>query len=237
MKMPRLWIALDGLADNEDETLALVKELDKVPGNFGFKVNLNWLVRHGFRESRKILPSRPCFADMKMWNGARTMAGAFLEAHRAGMDVINAYALAGGYTGQGEELAKAIATFRARVEKTNLLVYAVTVLTHYNDDYCHRQFCGGLAGTVRRFAEEGVAAQADGIILPGTQLGAVTDLDVWKMTPGLRSKEYKDDRHMQEVTAEEVAKWSKVAAVCGGPITNSDDPPAFLQQLLQILDR
>ena len=40
MKSPLLFVALDDLGSNEQETLEAVRELDQMPGNFGYKINL-----------------------------------------------------------------------------------------------------------------------------------------------------------------------------------------------------
>ena len=43
-RSPFLWVALDGLSQNEEETVDLAFTFDReVSGNYGFKVNLDYV--------------------------------------------------------------------------------------------------------------------------------------------------------------------------------------------------
>src|SRR3989338_2734927 len=94
-KGPFLWVALDGLSENESLTLDIADELVKVEGDFGFKVNHDLILKHGAKDARAILPDCQAFADVKMWNGAKTMSRTFDVLYKAGFDATNVYALAG----------------------------------------------------------------------------------------------------------------------------------------------
>lgn len=242
LKAPFLWVALDGFSEDYKATLKLMHTLDQVPGNFGFKVNGDALYECGIPFFKSVLPSgRRKFADTKMWFGARTMARAFYNFHRAGFDLVNAWAWAGGYPDEedkGAELKRAIEIFKNKVHgETKLKIYAVTVLSHYTDKFCRRQHGVGLPAAVRNSAEEGLAAGADGIIVPGTTLSKVEDLPGSKLLTGLRTPFYQDAEHAQELSTEEVAGRGDLEVVCGSPITKNTDPVGALNQVLQAITR
>jgi len=110
--------------------------------------------------------------------------------------------------------------------ETQLRIYAVTVLSHYTDEYCKRQFgISTIRGAVRKFAQEGVEAGVDGIILPGTTLSVVEDMDVLKILTGLRPDFYQDQEQEQQYRPEDVAGRNDIEVVCGSPIMESSLNP------------
>lgn len=233
---PFLWVALDGLARDTVRTLGIAKELNAVPGNFGFKVNLDYFLRYGVRALREHpLHTRPIFADLKMWNGARTMAQAFCDMHQAGVTAVNAHALAGGFAGSGDELKRAIDSFKNAFPDSQTRIYGVTILSHYDDGFTQRQFGKDFFEEVRRLAIESGAAGVDGVIAPGTCLHVIGNLPRLKVLTGIRPSGYQDGRHKQEITPEEVAGLPGIEVVCGSPITKADDPVNALKNMLVAL--
>ena len=95
---PLLLNALDDLAGKEEKTLKVAEQLSKVEGNFGFKVNLDYLLNpeKGLKALLKPIQQfgRPVFSDIKMWNGTRTMASVIENLVALGVDYLNVYALA-----------------------------------------------------------------------------------------------------------------------------------------------
>src|SRR3989344_8276316 len=129
---PFLWVALDGLVEDELGTFAVMDKLEKVEGDFGFKVGGDYLLKRSAKDARARLSSRPAFADVKMWSSTAVMERSFHVLHDAGFEAINAYALAGGYYMEGgDELKRAITAFREHHTGSRLRIYALTVLTHY----------------------------------------------------------------------------------------------------------
>src|SRR3989338_7648227 len=129
MKSPLLFVALDDLGNKERETLEVVRELDQVPGNFGYKINLDCLIAEGVRTTICKLPaSRPIFADTKTWNGKRTMTDIAKMLVDAGVDYFNVWGQA------DDQLAGAVQATEG--SKTKIL--GDNALTHYNDDR-HKQ--------------------------------------------------------------------------------------------------
>ncbi len=229
MNKPLVFVALDGLATERAKTLKTAEDLCKAEGgDFGFKINLDALIDldMGLREILAPIQelNRPIFADLKVFNGTRTMASLFGKLADLGINYTNVWA-------QAERLLpKAIKA----VEGTQTKILGLTVLTHYDEAYCQRHFGRDFPSTVRHFAQVAVENGCHGIILPGTQLSAVRDLDTFKVVPGVRPTWYHDDRHSEEaeITPKEAAEAGADALVCGSPIMKSADPVAALSNIL-----
>lgn len=223
---PLLLIALDDLAGKEEKTLKVAEQLSKVEGNFGFKVNLDYLLNPEKGLKTLLAPIQqfgcPVFSDLKMWNGTRTMASVIENLIALGVDYLNVYALA------DELLPKAIQI----TEGTKTKVLGLTVLTHFNEAYCQKHFRRSLPETVRHFAEVAVEAGCHGIILPGTALEAVVDLDTIKVVPGVRPTWYKDTRHEEEIEPRVAAEKGADILVCGSPVMKSENPVDALLRIL-----
>lgn len=223
---PFLFVALDNLAGKENETLAIARQLSDIPGNFGFKLNLDYLLNRtkGLETIIKIAKSlkRPIFADIKMWNGTRTMKSVFQTFVNLGVDYVNVYALADGL------LPEAIAV----TDGTETRVLGLTSLSHYDNNYCLKHFKRTLPETVRHFSEVAIEAGCHGIILPGTTLNVVKDIITIKVVPGVRPEWYEDDRHEEEVTPKEAIKNGADILVVGSPIMKSKYPTDALVKIL-----
>ncbi len=219
-----LSIALDSLSTKEESTLAVVRSLNEVEGNFGWKVNLDFITHKTAKGAVETLKpfGRDIFVDLKMWNGKRTMSDLAKELADLGVKYINLYALA------DDQIPKVIEA----VAGSGTLVLAVTVLTHYDDDYCQKHFLRSLSKTVRHLADTALVRGCHGIILPGTCLGAVTDLDTIKVIPGVRPSWFKDDRHSEEITPSLAIAGGAKLLVCGSPIMKSEDKPAALRRII-----
>lgn len=224
MKSPFLFIALDGLT--EGQALKRASELSKVEGNFGFKINLDYLLH-----SQKGLEvtvgniqqyEQPIFADLKMWNGTRTMTEVIKNLVALKVNYLNVYALA------DDLLPKAI----KMTEGSNTKVLALTVLSHYTEAYCQKHFRRSLGEAVRHFAEVALEAGCHGIILPGTTLEIVQDLETIKVVPGIRPKWYTDARHKQAIEPRTAVEKGADILVCGSPILKS---PNCIEALKKVL--
>jgi orotidine-5'-phosphate decarboxylase len=223
MKNPFLFVALDDLGNKEWETLEVVRELDQVPGNFGYKINLDCLMAGGVSATiRKLLVSRPIFADTKTWNGKRTMADLAKMLVDASVDYFNVWVQA------DDQLAGAVKATEG--SKTKIL--GVTVLTHYSDDWCRMYFRRSLEETVVFLTQRAKDLGLHGVVLPGTCLPAVMDSDRIKTVPGIRMEDFKDDRHKQEVTPEFATQNGADIVVCGSPIMKVSDKASALRQVL-----
>ncbi len=226
MKSPLLFMALDDLNNKEQETLKAVRELDQVPGNFGYKINLDCMMAEGVCAIIRKLPvSRPIFADTKTWNGKRTMTDLAKMLVDAGVDYFNVWVQA------DDQLAGAVKA----TEDSNTKILGVTVLTHYSDDWCRMYFRRSLEETVVFLTQRAKDLGLHGVVLPGTCLSAVKDSDLIKTVPGIRMEDFKDDRHKQEITPEFAAQNGADIVVCGSPIMKVLNKADALRRVLSRL--
>lgn len=223
MDRPFLFVALDGA---EGHVIKRASELSRVEGNFGFKVNLDYLLnpKKGLETTVGNIQQydKPVFTDLKMWNGTRTMAEVIKNLVDLGVDYLNVYALADDLLPKAIEMTKN--------SKTKVL--GLTVLSHYDDAYCQKHFRRTLKDTVRHFAEVAIKTGCHGIILPGTTLGIVRALKGIKVVPGVRPKWYKDTRHKQEIEPSAAIENGADMLVCGSPILKS---PNHIEALKRVL--
>jgi orotidine-5'-phosphate decarboxylase len=216
MERPFLFVALDGLMKKEKETLEIAERLSSVEGNFGFKVNLNYLLDRGLRNPSTLGNiqqfNRLVFTDLKMWNGTGIMSSIIGSLVDKGVDYLNVYALADDLLPEAIKIAEG--------SKTKIL--GLTVLTHFTEGYCKKWFQRSLKDTVRLGAEVALKRGCQGIILPGTVLDVVKDLDLERWTPGVRLPWYPEDaRHQQEVEPRVAVDGGATGLICGGPIMKS----------------
>ncbi len=210
---PQLFLAFDNLKEKPDETLVDLYNLSDSGESFGIKFNLDAMLNPrgdslGLVVDRLTRLGRPVFADLKMWNGSRTMESVVKTFVGLGVDFVNVYALA------DKQLAKAVKA----AEGSNTKILGLTVLSHYDDSYCQKWFRRTLAEAVAYFSQFAVEAGCHGILLPGTMLDVVRDLHIIKVATGLRPEWYRDNRHEQETTPAVVARGGAHLAGCGSPV-------------------
>jgi len=229
MSRPFLFVALDDLAKDEIGTLASAEELilNVEEESFGFKGNLDYFLNPRINLKSAVFNlqqfGRPVFVDLKMWNGSRTMKSVLETLVKMGVDYTNVYALA------DDLLPEAIRI----TEGSKTRVLGLTVLTHFTESYCQRWFRRSLRETVRFSAEVALERGCHGIILPGTTLEVVKDLQTIKLVPGVRDKWYKDARHEEEVEPRAAVEQGADILVCGSPIMKDpDDKIAALKRVL-----
>lgn len=218
MKKPILFVALDSLIKDPVNTIELAQKLaGEVEGNFGFKVNVDYILKHGTGVLKEITAiGKPVFADIKMWNGGRTMSDYAKELVDLGIDYFNIYALADK---ESEKVVKVL-------EGTETKLLMVSVLTHYDEAYCHQWFNRSLKQTIHFCAEIATQYKSNGIILPGTCLSAVEEFkELEKCVPGIRPAWFKDDRHSEEVTPSEAINGGADILVCGSPVFKTEEGP------------
>lgn len=217
LSRPVLCLALD--QHSLDENLRLVEqsagEVDML------KINDDSVDEAGLRACVEpfLQFQLPFWIDMKMWKGSRTMAERAKSAAALGASFINVYALA-------DRLIKGIV---AALEGTETGLLGLTVLTHYDDEYCQKFFLRSLKETVLLLTHTSLEHGCDGIILPPTTLSVVADIDTIKANPGIRthwSDQKANDQESSATPTEAVLGGSKILIV-GGPIRNYPDGPAI----------
>src|SRR3989338_11215926 len=219
-----LFVALDGLRGHKRETLNVALDMEPVNGNFGFKINLDCFLDRGVSQAvYPFLPSsRPIFADTKTWNGKQTITEIAKILVDAGEDYFNVWVQA------DDQLSGAVKA----TESSKTKILGVTVLTQYGENWCQLYFRRSLKETVMFLTQRAKDLGLHGVILPGTCLSAVNDIDLIKAVPGIRMEKFVDNRHEQEVTPEFAAQNGARIVVCGSPIMKVFDKISALRQIL-----
>ncbi len=227
--VPQLFLAFDDLKEKTNETLDIIANLSESGLPFGIKFNLDAMIFPG-GNIRFIIEElsrfdRPLFADLKMWNGSRTMESVIKTFVDLGVEFVNVWAFA------DDQLEKAVKA----AEGSNTKILGLTVLSHNDDTYCQKWFKRSLQQTVYEFSRFAVGMGCHGIILPGTTLNVVNDLQTIKVATGIRPEWYKDDRHKQEVTPKQAIRDSANSVVCGSPILKQSNNQERIKALEIVL--
>lgn len=233
MDEPFLFVGLD--YEKPEEVLAFAKELAEVKGEFGFKLNLDFIINAAFSGNshlRKVLDlGKETFVDLKMWNGRRTMVSIVNDLIKVGVDYTNVYAEA------GEPFVRAVVD-TTKEKRTKIL--GLTVLTHYDDEHCQRNYGCSLREAIRRFSKIAHSAGCHGIIVPGTMLNEVRDLEIEKLVPAVRPDWFGitgDNYQRQEALIREAIEGGANLLVCSSPIRrgyNGSRRDALLKTLEEI---
>ena len=117
-------------------------------------------------------------------------------------------------------------------------IYAVTLLSHYDEEYCRRHFGRTRIQETRFLAEEGVQAGADGGILSGDLRGEAAHLDTVRVLTGIRPEGMASDGvHEGPIPPETIAGLKRVEAVGGSFIMGAADPVGALKDTLRTLTK
>ncbi len=221
MAKPFLFVGLDYQEPNK--VLDLAEELSQIDrDNFGYKLNLDFIINSVLTGNcepfeRVMGLGKPIFADLKMWNGKRTMQSITAGLVQRGVNYFNLYSLA------DKPFLESVVK---STEGTNTKVLGVTVLTHYDEDYCQRMRSCSFNEAVRRDAETAYNAGCHGIILPGTMLEEIKDIPAEKLVPAVRPDWYGktgDNFQKQETSVREAIAGGANLLVCSSPVRKSPD--------------
>ena len=213
-----LYVGLD--YDDPKQAVDFGKEISDVPrNNFGLKLNQDFLFNAKERVPEVVALGKPVFADLKMWNGPRTMSSTARELAKMGVSHINIYAHAGP-----DFLKRTIGNI-AEVNP-NTQVLGITVLTHYDNAYCQRLYSCSLREAVKRLADIVYEGGCHGVILPGTTLDVIKDMPIKRLVPAARPRWYgktgeNDQEH--ESYIDDAIKGGADILVCSSPIRKSPD--------------
>jgi len=227
-KLPKLFVAFD--FDDESAIFDMLHKT-QLPANIGIKLNLDLILKDVNCIHRiKTVTKLPIFADLKIWNGKRTMVNVIREIARQGADVINVHALAGELLGK---------TMR-EVSDLNVKVVAVTILTHYDDKYCREHFGTTMSEEVSLLTEEAVLQGCHGVVLAGTCLEAIKEVNCLKIVPAIRPEWFEDkNTNLQKsiVTPKQAFDAGATSIVVGSPIWKSENPSIAIQMILDEIER
>ena len=225
-KTPLVYAAMD--FTERDAMLRAADLLAPVPGDWGFKLNDDYVTTYGPDKAiADLAPYRKnLFVDYKLLKGARRMVNLVQGLAITGaVDFTNIYVLAGGL------LLKTV----EKTKDSGVGILGITILTHMDEEYCQHYFRRSLPEAVRMMTWDAHHAGCPGVILPGTCMEAVRDIPVLKVCPGVRPAWYvgkKANQQSQEVQPAEIIKAGGNTAVTGSPIWDTDNPRDSLMRIL-----
>jgi orotidine-5'-phosphate decarboxylase len=230
--LPKFFVAVD--ASDLLEVGDMIKLLKGVKGEFGIKINLDVFLKSGIKTTigfvRHVVETTlsrdvAIFADLKMWNGKRTMVSTMQELAKLKVDMTNVYCHAGDMVKDAIEIAN----------ENNIIVLGVTVLTHYDSNYCEIVYNKSIFDSVRVLGKMGVKYGCHGLIVPGTYTDAVVDLDAIIFNPGVRPDWFdnkKSNAQKQIQTPSKAIELGANIVSCGSPVFKSKDPVKALTRIL-----
>jgi orotidine-5'-phosphate decarboxylase len=226
-----LYVGLD--EDDRQKNLELVDTLvgSDAEGSFGFKVNLDHTLMWGKDYVEEVVASeKPVFVDLKMNNGSRTMSNIVSWLGDMGVAHTNVWAHA------ESNLAKTVKELADVTDRPAIL--GVTFYTRWNEDYARTHHNMSLSELISHWSHVAVDNGADGIILPGTQLAAVSDLDTVKLNPAVRmpGQETKSKQEQVSNPYDAIMAGSDILVV-GSPIYGSPEPVQALKTFLAEIKR
>ena len=229
----RLYCAID--VDSVDAATALIAEVADHIG--GVKLGLEFFVANGpagVSSIRSRYRSVPLFLDFKLHDIPNTVSGSIAAATALAPTFITIHA-AGG--------AAMIAAARAAAEQaetsTRPKILAVTVLTSLDDaDLAHLGIAGDTDAVVARWAQQAVAAGADGLVCSAKELAVVRAAvgpGAVLMIPGIRlaTDAVGDQKRVMDPAA--AVRAGADYLVVGRPITQADDPAAAAVRFTEAL--
>lgn len=223
-KLPKLFVAVDD--SKETDAWEKLKKIKDVSGEYGIKFNLDLVfdnldvIRHfkaGF--------GKPLFIDLKMWNGKRTMGEVIKKLASCGIEMTNIYAHAATMLKDAVKIAN----------DNGITILGVTVLTHYTEEYCQRVYGKSMSQSVRVLTEIALENGCHGVILPGTTLDAISDIQCIKFNPAVRPDWFEDKKtNVQEqiMSPGTAIKKGSTMVSCGSPIFKSPNPTQSFKLIL-----
>lgn len=226
-----LYVGLD--EDDRQKNLELVDTLvgSDAEGQFGFKVNLDHTLMWGKDYVEEVVATeKPVFVDLKMNNGSRTMSNIVGWLGDMGVAHTNVWAHA------ESNLAKTMKEVADITDRPAVL--GVTFYTRWTEDYAQAHHHMTLDELISHWSHVAVDSGADGIILPGNHLAAVSDLVTVKLNPAVRmpGQETKS-KHKQVSNPYDAIMAGSDILVVGSPIYESPEPVGALKTFLAEIKR
>ncbi len=229
-----VYVALD--YDSQDQNLDFARGLAQgvASSQYGFKINLDAVANFSpsalnpyYFVSRVRDLGKSVFVDMKMWNGGRTMENVAKGCANLGVSIVNMYPHAGG---------KFIERVKKSLDGSDTKLFTLTVLTHYTDADTQRLYGCLLNEAVRKLAKIGFESGADGLIVPGNQIGDLRLSTMEILSPGIRPSWFEDRKandQEQTVTPYEALSNGAKYIVVGSPVRNSSNPSEALERIIE----
>jgi len=224
----RLIVALD-VAD-----LARARELVSIlsPQVKWFKVGSILFTREGPQVCEMVKEAGArLFLDLKFHDIPNTVRGAVSSALALGADMLTVHASG------GEEMLRAAVEAREESGKDGVVLLAVTLLTHLDQQGFRSVHLGG-EGTesfVLRMAGLALASGVSGVVASGREIGMLRrelGREPIIVVPGVRLEAAAGDDQKRSVTPEQALSGGADFLVVGRPILAAEDPARACQNFL-----
>ena len=224
----KLIVALD--VDSASRARELVDQL--APHVGWFKIGSVMFTREGPEICRMVKSAGArLFLDLKYHDIPNTVKGAITSAAQLDVDMLTLHA-SGGHA-----MLRAAVDARQQAGKDDMILVAVTVLTHLSFDDFH-----GLFGTERQPDETVIALATaaresglDGIVASARELPTLRSTfgnDFVVVTPGIRMPDAAKDDQTRVVTPGRAIRDGASYLVVGRPIIAAEDPAAAARNII-----
>jgi len=228
----QLCVALD--LPSAKENLALAEMLRE--HDIWMKVGFRAYIRDGaefIAKLKEINPRFKIFLDLKLYDIPNTMADASEEIAKIGVDMFNIHASAGS-------VAMRMVMDRLSIYKDRPLVFAVTVLTSFDETNFKAIYEKSIDKKAEEFAKMSYENGLDGVVCSTFESRVIknaTSDDFLTLCPAIRPFG-EDAGDQQRVASLELAQNEKVDfAVIGRPIYRGNNPLKKVEKILNILNK
>lgn len=222
-----LCVALD--VDSIDRALELTRDLGSAVG--GFKLGPRLVYQGGKELILQISKVAPVFIDCKFFDISSTMEAAVRMSFEAGASLVTVHALA------GEEALLTLAKLEKELsQKRPFRILAVTILTSWTEASMPSNFRHQpIPEHVRELAEMVKRSGLSSIVCSADELAILKDLELYKLTPGIRfPNEARGDQKRVVGPAEAIQRGSS-ALVVGRPILEASNPLQTAREYLKAI--
>jgi orotidine-5'-phosphate decarboxylase len=220
-------VALD--VNTGAEALRIAQELEGFVG--GFKIGPRLIHREGAQITQDLARLGPVFVDCKFFDIPSTMIAAVRSSFESGASVCTVHALS------GKEALVAMAELEAELSRIRpFKILAVTILTSWSSASYPPVFKSvESVKNVRSLAEFAIDCGLKSIVCSGEELPVLKDLDLFKVTPGIRPEGASHQDQSRVLTPQKAIAAGSDVLVIGRPILESSQRAQLLSEILKSL--
>lgn len=235
MSKEKIIVALD--VETGKEAREIINELRGQVG--AFKIGLQLFTAEGANFVREMVEAgNKIFLDVKYHDIPNTVAKASIEAARLGVWMFNLHALGGG-----EMMRRTVEHVRGVCEKENLTqpkIIAVTVLTSSNQQTLQEiGIENEIEAQVLNLAKLTSESGLDGVVASPLEArkirSTIQNKDFLIVTPGIRPQFASKDDQKRITTPAEAINAGANYLVIGRPITNAENRPQAVENIIKEL--
>lgn len=216
-------LALD--VDDQKTALHFTSEVGSLVG--AIKIGPRLVNKYGAALVKELSQVAPIFVDNKYFDIPSTMVSAVRQIFEAGSTMTTVHALA------GKEALQQLAKLEKELNQIRpFKILAVTILTSWDQEsFPQNMQPWSVKQHVRTLSEHVVQAGLSGLVCSAHELVDVKDLNLFKVTPGIRL-EKSDDDQKRTMTPKEAVTAGASALVIGRPILQAPNPKDFTNKIL-----